>query len=187
MANLAERIAAEASGPAAIPRRNGDPVFNEPWESRVFGMAVGLCERGFYDWDEFRERLIAEISSADARHEDSTYYERFLRVLQRLIVEKRICDGAEISQRVAEYLFEQGWATLSWSGGKKRFPLLSIVWIVIPTIFGHTFFWPLTILNSATTPPEVLRLNSQFSLKILPTKQITDERIVTDLRKAGLK
>ena len=43
-------------GPAAIPRRNGEPVFNEPWESRVFGMAVGLCERGFYDWDEFRDR-----------------------------------------------------------------------------------------------------------------------------------
>jgi hypothetical protein len=60
VANLARRIAADANGPAAIPRRNGEPVFDEPWESRVFGMAVGLCERGFYVWDEFRERLIAE-------------------------------------------------------------------------------------------------------------------------------
>jgi len=100
--NLAERIAAEANGPAAIPRRNGEPVFNEPWESRVFGMAVGLCERGFYDWDEFRERLVAEISAADARREESTYYERFLRVLQRLILEKRICDDTEIDLRIAE-------------------------------------------------------------------------------------
>jgi hypothetical protein len=58
-------------------------------------MAVGLCERGFYDWDEFRERLIAEISAADARREESTYYERFLRVLQRLILEKRICDDTD--------------------------------------------------------------------------------------------
>jgi len=103
VANLAQRIAADANGPAAIPRRNGEPVFNEPWESRVFGMAVGLCERGFYDWDEFRERLIAEILLADVRHEDSRYYERFLRVLQRLIVEKRICVDAEIDQRVAVY------------------------------------------------------------------------------------
>ena len=102
MPNLAERIAAEANGPAAIPRRNGEPVFNEPWESRVFGMAVGLCERGFYDWDEFRERLVAEISAADARREESTYYERFLRVLQRLILEKRICDDTEIDLRIAE-------------------------------------------------------------------------------------
>jgi nitrile hydratase accessory protein len=103
MANLAERIAADANGPAAIPRRNGEPVFNEPWESRVFGMAVGLCERGLYDWDEFRESLIAEISSADARHEDSTYYERFLRVLQLLVVEKGICIDSEIDQRAAAF------------------------------------------------------------------------------------
>ena len=103
MANLVQRIAANANGPAAIPRRNGKPVFNEPWESRVFGMAVGLCERGFYDWDEFRERLIAEISSADARHENSTYYERFIRVLQRLMVEKRICIDGEIDQRAAAF------------------------------------------------------------------------------------
>jgi nitrile hydratase accessory protein len=103
MANLAERIAADANGPAAIPRRNGEPVFNEPWESRVFGMAVGLCERYLYDWDEFRERLIAEISSADARHEDSTYYERFIRVLQRLMVEKQICIDGEIDKRAAAF------------------------------------------------------------------------------------
>jgi nitrile hydratase accessory protein len=103
MANLVQRIAADANGPAAIPRCNGEPVFNEPWESRVFGMAVGLCERGFYDWDEFRERLIAEISSADARHEDSAYYERFIRVLQRLMVEKRICLAGEIDQRAAAF------------------------------------------------------------------------------------
>jgi nitrile hydratase accessory protein len=103
MANLVQRIAADANGPAAIPRRNGEPVFNEPWESRVFGMAVGLCERGFYDWDEFRERLIVEISSADARHEDSTYYERFIRVLQGLMVEKRICIDTEIDQQAAAF------------------------------------------------------------------------------------
>ena len=99
MDSLAKRIAADANSRAAIPRRNGEPVFNEPWESRVFGMAVGLCERGHYDWDEFRELLITEISSADSRQEQSTYYERFLRVLQQLIVEKQICAAEEIDRR----------------------------------------------------------------------------------------
>ena len=66
---IARRIASDVSGPAAIPRRNGEPVFNEPWESRVFGAAVALCERGLFEWDEFRDRLIAEIASAGAgRH-----------------------------------------------------------------------------------------------------------------------
>jgi nitrile hydratase accessory protein len=101
MEDLTARIAADANGPTAIPRRNGEPVFNEPWESRVFGMAVGLCERGFYTWDEFQAGLIEEISSADARHEDATYYERFLRVLQRLIVDKKICAAGEIERRTS--------------------------------------------------------------------------------------
>ncbi len=101
MESLAKRIAADANSPAAIPRRNGEPVFNEPWESRAFGMAVGLCERGFYDWDEFRERLIAEISAADRRGENSGYYERFLRALERLLVEKHVCDAADIELRAA--------------------------------------------------------------------------------------
>jgi nitrile hydratase beta subunit-like protein len=78
----------------AIPRRNGEPVFNEPWESRVF-------ERGFYTSDEFQAGLVEEISSADARHEDATYYERFLRVLQRLIVDKKICAAGEIERRAS--------------------------------------------------------------------------------------
>ncbi len=99
MKELAATIAADTTSPAAIPRRNGEPVFNEPWESRAFGMAVGLCERGYYAWSEFQAGLIAEISAADARQEQSTYYERFLRVLQRLIVEKKICTAGEIEDR----------------------------------------------------------------------------------------
>jgi len=102
---IARRIAADVSGPAAIPRRNGEPVFNEPWESRVFGAAVALCEQGLFEWDEFRERLIAEIASADAQATDSArpplaYYEHFLAALERLLVDKGVCAGAEIQQRI---------------------------------------------------------------------------------------
>ncbi len=102
MKDLAATIAADTTSPAAIPRLNGEPVFNEPWESRVFGIAVGLCERGYYPWSEFQAGLIAEISAADARHEQSTYYERFLRVLQKLIIEKNVCAAEEIAKRAAD-------------------------------------------------------------------------------------
>ena len=98
---IARRIAGDLSGPAAIPRRNGEPVFNEPWESRIFGAAVALCERGLFEWDEFRERLISEISSADSRGEASTYYERFLAALERLLVDKGICVTEEINQHAS--------------------------------------------------------------------------------------
>jgi nitrile hydratase accessory protein len=98
MSRAADRIAADLDSPAAIPRRNGEPVFNQPWESRVFGIAVALCERGLYDWDEFRDRLIAEISAADRRGDPSTYYERFLAALERLMLDQGICRRDEIDR-----------------------------------------------------------------------------------------
>jgi nitrile hydratase accessory protein len=67
-------------------------------EDRVFGIAIALCESGFYSWDEFRERLIAKISSADARGETTTYYERFLAALEHLMLDKGICLRDEIDR-----------------------------------------------------------------------------------------
>jgi nitrile hydratase accessory protein len=99
MNTVAEQIAADLASPAAIPRRNGEPVFNEPWESRAFGMAVALCERGLYTWDEFRGELIAEISAADARGSHSSYYERFIAALEHLLTAKSVCLIDEIDRQ----------------------------------------------------------------------------------------
>src|ERR1700761_6936922 len=98
MSAVTERIAADLTSPAAIPRRNGEPVFNEPWESRAFGMAVALCEAGAYAWDEFRDRLIAEITAADARGDNTGYYERFLFALTQLLAAKGLCPADEIDR-----------------------------------------------------------------------------------------
>ncbi|MGA2410824.1 MAG: nitrile hydratase accessory protein [Candidatus Binataceae bacterium] len=103
MRAVAEQIAADLASPAAIPRRNGEPVFNEPWESRVFGIAVALCDRGLYTWDEFRERLIATIAAADAHGDHSSYYARFLDALESLLTAKGICLREEIDREVAAF------------------------------------------------------------------------------------
>jgi nitrile hydratase accessory protein len=101
----ARRVALDISGPAAIPRRNGEPVFNEPWESRIFGVAIVLCEQGSFEWEEFRERLITEIAAAEGRaalskESRDDYYEHFVAALEHLLVDKGICASDEISRRV---------------------------------------------------------------------------------------
>src|SRR5215831_1472013 len=75
-----ERLIAHMEGTAALPRKNGELVFNAPWESRAFGMAAALYEQGLYQrWDEFRDRLIAEIAASEKRHREHeepwNYYE----------------------------------------------------------------------------------------------------------------
>jgi nitrile hydratase accessory protein len=102
-----ERLIVQMEGTAALPRKNGELVFNAPWESRAFGMAAALYEQGRYQrWDEFRERLIAEIAAWERHHQEHDepwhYYERWLAALERLLVEKGLLSQEEIEVRTAE-------------------------------------------------------------------------------------
>jgi nitrile hydratase accessory protein len=93
-----------ADGAAAPPRRNGELVFAAPWESRVFGLAAALRERGLIDWDEFRVCLIAEIAESErqrahAPSADWSYYACWQAALERLLVQKGLCSPAELEER----------------------------------------------------------------------------------------
>jgi nitrile hydratase accessory protein len=86
-----------------------DAVFAEPWEARAFALAVTLSAGGQFSWDEFRERLIAEIAQADAgeiRDADAAsprdpYYECWLAALEKLLREKALLNLDEIERRAA--------------------------------------------------------------------------------------
>jgi len=53
----------DEDGAAAPPRENGELAFNEPWESRLFGLTMTLVEAGRLDWEAFRQCLIARIAA----------------------------------------------------------------------------------------------------------------------------
>ncbi|MBX5490748.1 MAG: nitrile hydratase accessory protein [Chloroflexi bacterium] len=84
---------------AGVPRRNGELVFEAPWEGRAFGLVVALHEQGYFVWDEFKDRLIAEIARAEAAGEASTYYERWLAALERLLRDKGLVAAEEVVAR----------------------------------------------------------------------------------------
>jgi nitrile hydratase accessory protein len=93
----------DAEGAAAPPRQNGELVFREPWESRVFGVTISLHRAGLFEWDEFRRLLIAEIAAWERRgrpQEEWSYYERWQAALEQLLVGKRLCAPGELSERV---------------------------------------------------------------------------------------
>ena len=84
----------------ALPRRSGELVFHDDWERRAFAMAVALCEQGRYDWDTFREHLIAEIAASEASGGGSApgapgYYEHWLAALEQVLAKTGILPAAE--------------------------------------------------------------------------------------------
>lgn len=94
----------DMTGEAALPRSNGELVFEDPWQGRVFGIAVSLHQAGRYDWTAFQERLIEEIRAhgGDDRSADD-YYGHWLAALERLLIERGLVDPDELDRRVAEY------------------------------------------------------------------------------------
>ena len=59
----------EASAPGPLARRDGEPVFDEPWQAQVMALAFALMERGVFTNARWSEALGAELQAASARHE----------------------------------------------------------------------------------------------------------------------
>ena len=99
------------AGAEALPRSNGELVFEEPWQARVFGVAVGLVTEQGLDWEEFRGRLIEEIAAWEHGHPGESgdaysYYERWLAALERLVLERGLVTAAELEEHVLEVAAE---------------------------------------------------------------------------------
>jgi nitrile hydratase accessory protein len=89
----------------APPRSNGELLFEKPWEGRAFGMAIALSKKGHYEWEDFRQELIAAIAEWEATHckddPDWDYYQRWLLALERLTVDSHLISPEELEQRTA--------------------------------------------------------------------------------------
>ena len=85
------------AGASALPRQNGELVFEAPWQGRVFGLALGLVRKHGLDWGEFRRRLIAAIDADPAR----PYYESWTAALDALVVDLGVASAEDLAARAA--------------------------------------------------------------------------------------
>jgi hypothetical protein len=88
----------DVDGVAAPPRRNGELVFDAPWQSRVFGLCAAVVETCFDgDREPFRRQLIAAIAAAP----DRPYWDSWTVALQQLVVEAGLVDEPAIDRHIA--------------------------------------------------------------------------------------
>ncbi len=88
----------DADGAAAPPRRNGELVFDAPWQSRVFGLAAAIVETCFDgDREPFRQQLIAAI----AAEPDRSYWDSWTSALEKLVVSASLVDELSIERQLA--------------------------------------------------------------------------------------
>jgi len=98
----------DLTGAAAVPRKNGELVFDAPWQSRAFGIAVGLHQQGLFHWDEFRDRLIEAVAAHPGDDPSASpatiYYRQWLAALEKLLLDKALLAEADLDARAEELL-----------------------------------------------------------------------------------
>lgn len=97
--------ALDLEGPAAPPRTNGELVFSEPWESRIFGVTVSMHQAGCFEWPAFQGQLIAAIARWEADHADDeafSYYTCWLQGFESLLAQMGVIEPDQLRGRLAE-------------------------------------------------------------------------------------
>jgi len=103
---MADLLLDDLDGAADVPRKNGDLVFAAPWEGRAFSMAVALTDGQRERWETFRQRLIAEIATAEEADEAGdtfAYYERWLAAFESFVLDEGLLTTEELDTRTSEY------------------------------------------------------------------------------------
>jgi len=97
MSELVRPEVRRMTGEAALPRENGELVFDAPWQGRVLGMALAVVQERGLDWDDFRQRLIAAIDADPAR----PYYESWTAALTDLVVDLGVANADDVAALAA--------------------------------------------------------------------------------------
>jgi nitrile hydratase accessory protein len=74
-------VRADGFGEPSLPRSNGAPVFDAPWQARAMAMAVLVVEAAGRPWDDFRCRLVEAIGEDG----DRPYWSSWVVALDRLV------------------------------------------------------------------------------------------------------
>jgi len=93
----------ELAGVHALPRSNGELIFDAPWQGRLFGLVVHLCQAGTFEWDAFKTHLIAVIAESGVNEtcDPGVYYRQFGEAFCRLADQLNLFDSAAVEQRAS--------------------------------------------------------------------------------------
>lgn len=77
----------EHPGLGPLARRDGEPVFDEPWQAQVLGLAFSLVDKGVFSSEQWSATLGAALRAAadhGAPDTTATYYAAVLSALEQL-------------------------------------------------------------------------------------------------------
>ena len=88
-----------------VPIETDEPVFHEPWEGRVYAMAIAAGQKRLMAPGGLRP-FIEELEPA--RYLRSSYYERWMGALEDALIRKGVTTREDIDRRNGAFCREPG-------------------------------------------------------------------------------
>ena len=92
----------------APPRQDGHLQFDRDWEKMAFGVAIALSKQGYYEWEDFRQTLIATIAEWESTHElndpEWDYYQCWVSALEKMVIASGIVEADELKTQLTQFL-----------------------------------------------------------------------------------
>ena len=92
----------------APPRQDGHLHFDRDWEKMAFGVAIALSKQGYFEWEDFRQTLIATIGEWEASHDlndpEWDYYQCWLATLEEMAIASGLVEATEWRDQIAQLL-----------------------------------------------------------------------------------
>ena len=80
-------------GMGHVDPATGEPIFEAPWERRMFAVLMATFAGGVYNVHEFR-RTMERMAPAD--YLNTSYYEHWLIAMEQVMIEKGQFNGADL-------------------------------------------------------------------------------------------
>lgn len=71
-----------------------DPVFQAPWEARVFALAVSLSKAGLFTWGEWNAALVARVKASPC---GEATYDLWLDTLEDMLISRTAADRSVLA------------------------------------------------------------------------------------------
>lgn len=76
-----------------LPSKDGEPVFESPWQAQTFAMVIQLHESGVFTWNEWADELSANIADFETGQPidgSDDYYTLWHHSLEQILKRKQL-------------------------------------------------------------------------------------------------
>lgn len=89
-----------------LPRDDEGPVFDKPWQAKVFSLIVHLHQAGLFPWAEWVRMFSEEIKAAPTQpgeNANDAYYRQWTAALENMAATLDLTAPEEITNRAQEW------------------------------------------------------------------------------------